>query len=263
MESVSLKNLSIGYKTGKNEKIIASDLNVIIPEGTLVCLLGPNGGGKSTLLKTVGGFLSSLKGNVYLGRKELNSMTPSEKSRAISVVLTQKPQFNSLTAYELVSLGRAPYTGFFGRLTDKDKKCIDKALESVGVAGLAERKVNSLSDGEKQKLMIAKAVAQDTPLIILDEPTAFLDYPSKAETMRLLNSLCHQYGKIVLVSTHDLDIVMATSDHLWLIDKEKGFTTGTVEQLANADGIGRYFNGKDMNFDPQTRHFTFNKTYLS
>ena len=167
----------------------------------------------------------------------------------ISVVLTEKCDIRNMTSVELIGLGRSPYTGFWGTLSKEDKEVVDHAINLVGISHLAHRMVHTLSDGERQKVMIAKALAQQTPVILLDEPTAFLDYPSKVEMMRLLHSLARTEGKTIFLSTHDLELALRTSDTVWLIDKTLGVTTGTPEDLAIDGSLGRYFERPGIEFD--------------
>ena len=193
MESVVLHNLSIGYLTKGNEKVVASGLNATINNGELTCLLGRNGIGKSTLLRTLSAFQPALEGEIVISSTQppssITSLTDKQLSRLIGIVLTEKPDVQNMTIEELVGMGRSPYTGFWGTLDDEDKKIVGEAIQLVGIENLQGRMVHTLSDGERQKVMIAKALAQQTPIIYLDEPTAFLDFPSKVETMQLLRRL--------------------------------------------------------------------------
>lgn len=220
---IRLDGLSIGYRSGRRLKVIASDMNARASDGTLTCLVGVNGIGKSTLIRTVAGFLKPLQGNVLVGCGNgvlpVERMTRPELSKMISVVLTGRSDMNGLSVFDVVSFGRSPYTGLLGTLSDEDKSVIQRSMSLVGVESLAARDVSSLSDGELQKVMIAKALAQQTPIIVLDEPSAFLDYPSKEELMRLLSGLAREEGKTILLSSHDLDIVRRTSDSFWIMER--------------------------------------------
>lgn len=191
---------------------MASALTAALRKGELTCLLGPNGIGKSTLLRTLSAFQPKLGGSVGINGREIADYSDKELSRLIGVVLTEKPDVQQMTVRELVELGRSPYTGFWGTLDDDDRQVVSQSLRLVGIERLAPRLVHTLSDGERQKVMIAKALAQQTPVILLDEPTAFLDYPSKKEMFQMLAQLCHEQGKAVLVSTHDLDIALPIAD---------------------------------------------------
>ena len=203
-----LQSLSIGY----SHKVIAADINAQIKGGELTCLIGRNGTGKSTLMRTLAGFLKPLGGSALLDGRDVSRLSPAERSHLISVVLTDRVDIDGMRVKDLVSVGRQPYTGFFGKMSCDDEEVVNKAIADVGMTDFAGRQVNSLSDGERQKVMIAKALAQQTPVILLDEPTAFLDYPSKKEMFQMLAQLCHEQGKAVLVSTHDLDIALPIAD---------------------------------------------------
>ncbi len=178
-ESVELHQLSIGYRGKKNVKTVASGINATIRRGELTCLLGANGVGKSTLLRTLSAFQPKLGGNIYLDGHDIEELTTQQLSRLIGVVLTEKPDVKNMSVADLVALGRSPYTGFWGTNTKEDWAIVNEALEQVGITELRERLVDTLSDGERQKVMIAKALAQQTPVIYLDERTAFLDFPRK------------------------------------------------------------------------------------
>ena len=208
---IRLSHLSVGYSPSLP---VVSDINAVVRSGQLTCLTGENGIGKSTLLKTLTGFLSKLGGELLLDGREVGTFSQRELARQVSIVLTQKPDVQNLTVEEVIGLGRSPYTGFFGRFHDADRTVIADALASVGIEPLRHRMIQTLSDGERQKVMIAKALAQQTPVILLDEPTAFLDFPSKAETFRLLQRMAHDRDKLILLSTHDLGLAVRFADCL-------------------------------------------------
>ena len=203
-----LQSLSIGY----SHKVIATDINAQIKGGELTCLIGRNGTGKSTLMRTLAGFLKPLGGSALLDGHDVSRLSPAERSHLISVVLTDRVDVDGMRVKDLVSVGRQPYTGFFGKMSSDDEEVVNTAIADVGTTASAGRQANTLSDGERQQVMIAKALAQQTPVILLDEPTAFLDYPSKKEMFQMLAQLCHEQGKAVLVSTHDLDIALPIAD---------------------------------------------------
>lgn len=247
--TIVVRNLTTGYRNSKGKKCVTERLDASFYSGELTCLLGPNGAGKSTLLRTLAGLQKPLSGSVEISGRQLSDYSGRDLARTVSVVLTDKPMLENMDVETLVGLGRAPYTGFWGRFTDADRAAVDKAISLTGIEPLRRRMVQSLSDGERQKAMIAKAFAQETPVIFLDEPTAFLDYPSKVEIMLLLYSLSHEMGKTIFMSTHDLDMAMQLSDHIWLMDKKLGVRTGTHAELIRSGDIERYFVRPGIRFD--------------
>lgn len=253
--AIRLKNLSTGYETRKGPKIITSHINAELPSGELTCLLGPNGSGKSTILRTLCRFLKPVGGEIEIMGRDISSYSQSALSRTLGVVLTEKLMVSNMTVRELLETGRSPYTGFWGRLGIRDEEMIEKAIRLTGIEGFAERQVTTLSDGERQKALIAKVIAQETPLVFLDEPTAFLDYPSKVELMRLLLRLAREEGKTVFLSTHDLELALQMAENLWLLDKKLGLTTGTTDALIQAGEVGRYFDREGITFDSEKGSF--------
>ncbi len=252
-ETIVIRNLSTGYIGKKHVKVIAKEVNATICSGELTCLLGANGAGKSTLLKTLSAFLHPLGGEIWIQGKLLADYSDKELSTVIGVVLTEKCQLRNMTVNELIGMGRSPYTGFWGTLTRKDKQIVDDAIALVGIEGLKERMVHTLSDGERQKVMIAKALAQETPIIFLDEPTAFLDYPSKVEILHLLHRLSREMNKTIFLSTHDLELALQIADQIWLMDREKGVLTGTPEDLALDGSLENFFyRRKGIAFEKST-----------
>ena len=189
--TVILRNLSIGYHNGRDVRTVIADISARLFAGEVTCLLGVNGVGKSTLLRTLSGFQPPIAGSVEISGKDIKDYGSHELAQTIGVVLTDKPDVSNMTVEEIVGMGRSPYTGFWGRLSDDDHRIVDEAMDMVGVSVLAPRMIQTLSDGERQKVMIAKALAQQTPVIFLDEPTAFLDFPSKVEVMQLQIGRAH------------------------------------------------------------------------
>lgn len=250
LPSIRIVDLSTGYGHGHDRKIISEHLDGELKGGELTCLLGPNGAGKSTLLKTLAGFQPQIEGEIKLGGVDVGSLSRLEKSRLFGVVLTDRLMLDNTTVEELVALGRSPFTGFWGRLTAEDSAKVERALNLVGISGLAGRRVSTLSDGERQKAMIAKVLAQNTPFIFLDEPTAFLDYPGKVELLMLLRRLAREEDKMVFLSTHDLEIALKIADRVWLLDRSHGLTTGTTADLAKKGDFNRYFGLGGTEFDP-------------
>lgn len=246
--SVQLRQLSIGYKQKHQQKLVAQGIDATIAEGQLTCLLGANGIGKSTLLRTLAAFQPPLQGEILLDGKPLGHYSDSQLSRRVGVVLTEKPHIRNMSVSELVGLGRAPYTGFWGRLNQEDRTIVNESLSQVGIQSLAHRMVDTLSDGERQKVMIAKALAQQTPIIYLDEPTAFLDFPSKVEMMQLLSRLAHQMQKTVFLSTHDFELALQVADVLWLMEPQS-LHIGTARQLADSGVLSRFVEREGIAFD--------------
>ena len=266
METVLLQDLSIGYATKGNEKVVASHLNAAINSGELTCLLGQNGIGKSTLLRTLSAFQPPLSGSIIMEmsnaqfdnaadkgnhHSQLSTLNSKVLSRLIGVVLTEKPDVQNMTVLEMVAMGRSPYTGFWGTLTAADRQKVDEAISLVHIEPLARRLVHTLSDGERQKVMIAKTLAQQTPVIYLDEPTAFLDFPSKVEMMQLLRRLAVDEQKTVFLSTHDVELSLQLADRLWLMEPGE-LSVGTPRQLADSGALTRFIERPGITFDCST-----------
>lgn len=232
-----INHLTIGY----GGKVIANDLTAVLPSGTLTALVGSNGCGKSTLLRTLGGLLTPLSGEC--------SPKPDAKNSAL--VLTDRVDAAGLRVIDVVALGRLPHTGLTGRLKADDLAAMERAMADCDILHLRDRRMSEISDGERQRTMIARAIAQDTPIILLDEPTAFLDFPSKVKTLQLLKNLCRA-GKTILLSTHDLEITFQLADRLWLLSAE-GLTEGEPEELARNGAIARLF--PLLKFEEETLRF--------
>lgn len=228
MSSITLSNLSVGYQQTRRTPIaVLAGLNATLCSGRLTCLVGANGIGKSTLLRTLAAFQPPIAGQMhyYSGEQaapiNLATLSQARLARLVSVVLTAKPSVENLSVEQVVALGRSPYTNIWGTLRAEDHRMVEWAMDVVGITGLRHRMVQTLSDGEWQKMMIAKALAQDTPVILLDEPTAFLDYKSKVEVLGLLAHLAHETNKMVLLSTHDLEQAVHAADALWVVAKQQ------------------------------------------
>lgn len=250
--TIKLEDLSIGYRSKSATTIVAAGINASVESGCLTCLIGENGIGKSTLLRTLSGFQPSLSGHIYIKGKDMAFYTPHTLSRKISVVLTTKPDVMSMTVREIVSLGRTPYTGFWGTLHDDDKAVVQESMEMVGISRLESRLITQLSDGERQKMMIAKALAQKTPIIVLDEPTAYLDYPSKVEMMQLLLRLSREAEKTIFLSTHDLEIALQVADTLWIMTHQAPISIGSPRNLADSGALSAFIDRSGIRFDPAT-----------
>ena len=258
MEKVlEASGLALGYKLGrKGTKVVHKGLNLALHAGESVALLGANGSGKSTLIKTLCGFIPSLAGTVLLLGKPLAQYSKRELSRLIGVVLTERVADGGLTVWDLVSLGRYPYTGFFGVLQKEDTIAVERAMDIIGIRDMAGRYISQLSDGERQKAMIAKCLAQECPVIILDEPTAFLDVRSRIEITDILPRLAMEEGKSILMSTHDFELALQLSDTLWIFPKDREFVSGTPEDLIFSGEMDAVFGaGTNVLFDRNTGAF--------
>ena len=228
--------------------MIAQHVSAQLSQASLTALVGVNGAGKSTLLRTLMGELRALEGEVLLKDRPLESYSRGERARQIAVVLTQKVEAPQLLAEEVVALGRLPYTNLMGSLNTVDLEVVNRAIALAGVEHLRQRRMGSLSDGERQRVMLAKALAQETPFILMDEPTAFLDYPSRTETFMLLRKLAHEEQKSILLSTHDLDLALKCCDHIWLLDKGT-LTTGSPQDFSHNKALDGAFSTPTFQFD--------------
>lgn len=242
------ENLRIGYLLGKKEIKVCDGMNFELKRGELVALLGPNGAGKSTLLRTLSSSLQPLSGNVFYSGRLLKNISQRDLSRKISVVLTDHTQAGGLTVSELVSLGRQPYTGFFGRLKARDLRLVDEAINSVGLSFKSNSYMAELSDGERQKAMIAKALVQETDVLLLDEPAAFLDVASKLELMALLRQIAVERNCAVLFSSHDVEQALTLSDKLWLMGRD-GLLCGGTEDMVLQGHLSDLFRSNNVRFD--------------
>ena len=241
MEVLKTKDLHIGYK----DKAILPPINVSLEEGSLIALIGPNGAGKSTLFKTLTAHIKAISGSVELMGKELSEYSAKEKAMLIGLVLTERPDDMFLKVYDVVASGRCPYTNFFGKIEKEDENIIQESLDIVGINKLKNRYFNTLSGGEKQKVMIAKTLAQNTPIIFMDEPTAFIDYPSKIELFSLMKMLTKERNKTIIFSSHDLELLLRYTDDIWLISKGKQLISAKKEDLIGNDILKEYFNLKE------------------
>ncbi len=254
VSTLYIRDLAIGYRRRRGAKVVATGLDASIPGGQLTCLLGRNGVGKSTLLRTLSAFQPPLDGTITLQGRPLADYSVGELSRTVGVVLTERTPLTNLTVREIVGFGRNPYLGFWGRLSRADREIVDQAVAMVGIESLADRMIQTLSDGERQKVMIAKALAQQTPVILLDEPTAFLDFPSKVETMHLLRRLVRETGKTIFLSTHDLELALQTADRLCLMC-ENELRVGTLDGLSADGTMQGFFADRGIRFDPVRRAY--------
>ncbi|KEO74440.1 ABC transporter ATP-binding protein [Anditalea andensis] len=243
------KNLQLGYRKGKKIFEVTSDISFSLMKGELTCLLGPNGVGKSTLLKAILGQNPPIGGVLTFRDTPIAQYDRRAMSKNISVVLTDKITSGNLTVGQLVALGRIPHTGWLGRLQDEDRSKVEHAIESTKIGYLHDRRLSELSDGQLQKVMIARALAQDGELLILDEPTAHLDLVNRYEIMHLLKDIAHRQGKSVLVVTHDLEIAIETADQFWLMECGFPLTAGLPEDLILSGEINRLLPDDQLSFD--------------
>lgn len=251
-EVICIDNVSIGYKARNAERIVASSVNATLSRGELVSLVGRNGAGKSTLLRTMCGYQKPLSGNIcYMGKKGWVP-TIADLSKLVAVVFAGTGCAAGLRVRDLVALGRSPYTNLIGSMRSADNLAIAAAMAAAGVEHLANRCVASLSDGERQKCMIAKALAQDTPIVVLDEPTAFLDFQSKVSLFAMLKKLASETKKAILVSTHDLELALQMSDRMWVVDNAS-LHCGTVDELSASGVLATFVGDGAVKYNEQNK----------
>ncbi len=248
-------DLVVGYAAQKVSRPVAGPLQLSLWPGELVCLLGPNGAGKSTLLRTLAGLQPPLSGQLGVAGQSLAGLSAPARARQLSIVLTDRLDVGNLTVRELVRLGRYPHTGWLGGLTAHDEAQVQAALHATGTAAFAARPVGELSDGERQKVLLARALAQDTPVVLLDEPTAHLDLPNRVALMRLLHHLARQTGKAILLSTHELDLALQAADRVWLLPAGGALHAGTPEDLVLSGAFAAAFVHEGLAFDAATGTF--------
>ncbi|MBK1878677.1 ABC transporter ATP-binding protein [Pelagicoccus mobilis] len=260
VKPLQTESLRVGYKIkGQEPRTVASGLDLELVPGEFVCLLGPNGVGKSTLIRSLSGMQAALGGSIHISGTDVSSMSPKEKARSVSVVLTDSLPVGMFDGYSVVALGRHPHTSWTGGLGAEDKERISWVLEAVGAGHLAHRQISELSDGERQKIMIARALAQETQIMLLDEPTAFLDLPRRVELMRTLRDLARREGLCILLSTHDLDLALRSADKLWLLASDGTLKTGMPEQLALEGEIAATFASGEVDWDPEQGAFRMHR----
>ena len=258
MSIVKTSQLSIGYAKGNNKTLVQSNLNLELLRGEMVCLIGPNGSGKTTLLRTLAGLQKPLKGNVFIHDKNISEFSQQEKALQIALVLTDKVQIENATVRDIVTLGQHPYTHWLGGLTPEGREKVYEAIRMVHLEHKTNHYLNELSDGERQRVMIAKALAQDTPLIFLDEPTAHLDLPNRVEIMLLLHRLAHKTGKGIILSTHELDLALQAADRIWLMSSTEGVICGVPEDLVIDGSFNRVFQSEAYYFNAANGNFSMN-----
>jgi iron complex transport system ATP-binding protein len=257
MPILSSKQLNIGYSKKDKTSTIQSKLNLTLRAGELVCLIGPNGSGKSTLLRTLAGLQKALCGKILIDSDDITKLSQRKIARKIGLVLTDRIDIENATVYDIVAYGRHPHSNWWGNIAKKDKEIIDNAIAMVHL----EHKINDLycelSDGERQRVMISRALAQDTPIIMLDEPTAHLDLPNRVEIMLLLHRLAHDTNKSILLSTHELDLALQAADRIWLMSNV-GIECGVPEDLVFNGNFNRTFENKSYFFNEANGNFSMN-----
>ena len=253
--AVILENLTTGYNTKNSVKRVSENLNLTAEKGELIFLTGRNGSGKTTLLKTITGDLKPVSGKINVREKEISTLSRAELSKLISVVHTSIPDPGYMTVEEIISLGRAPYTGIRNSLSAEDRKTIEKSVEMLSLKDIRSRLFSNLSDGEKQKTMIARALCQDTEIICMDEPGSHLDFPTRTELIYYLKTISENENKTIIVSSHDLYSALNSGDIMWLMDKNGAVHSGAPEDLALSGSIGKVFNRGDFRFSEETGDF--------
>lgn len=259
MSFLQLSDVTIGYTAKNRLNIIQSNLNLTAERGELIVLIGKNGCGKSTLLRSIAFLQPIHKGSISLNGKNLTQLSPGKRARLLSIVLTEQQSVASFTVKELISIGRDPYTGWLGNLTEEDKKIVAEATDLTDLNGFEERNIHELSDGERQRVFIARALAQDTPLIILDEPTSHLDLPNRINILLLLQKLARDTGKTILISTHELETAMQVADKLWLMESRGGVSVGVPEDMVLNGSFDKVFHHHNYEFDKEYGSFIVQK----
>lgn len=252
---LELDALTPGYR---GREAVVEPVTLKLNPGSFICIIGRNGAGKSTLMRTLSGLQPSLSGHVYLNGHSVHALSVQERAQAISVVTTDRVSSPGLLARDVIELGRQPYTNWRGQLTKNDHDIISEAISRAGVERLSAKPFDSLSDGERQRIMIARALAQTSKIMILDEITAFLDLPGRVEMMVLLRRHAEQTGKIVLLSSHDLELSLELAGELWILN-ESQLSFGTPEILISEGKLEGVFDTDDVRFDAFQRRFTMNQ----
>lgn len=254
--SIKAENLSVGYRLKGHEQQVITGVNASLLPGKLICLLGPNGSGKSTLIRTLAGLQKPLSGKIQLYQKQLTAIPPRQRAQQLSTVFPHSTPPGQMRVIDFVALGRHPFSGLFGQLKQNDHDKIHWALESVGATQLAQRTVIELSDGERQKAAIARALAQEAQTMLLDEPTAYLDLPHRIECMQLMRKLCRRESIAMLLSTHDLDLALRFADQIWLVSPDAKLIQGYPEELALNGQLERCFAHHNLHWNSQAGTFT-------
>lgn len=261
---IATNHLTVGYSSGGHTRVLLADVSVTLRPG-LTALLGGNGRGKSTLMRTLAGLQLPLAGSVTVDGEPVEAIAAASLARRVAIVTGSAAGAGAYTVEELVSMGRYPYTGFFGRKSERDREATERAMTMTGITAMRSRHVGSLSDGERQKAMIAKALAQETPVILLDEPTAYLDAAARLELLEILARVAHSEGRSILLSTHDIAATLPVADTLWLMEPsgeatpESRLISGPPSELINSGALDSLFPGAPIAFDPQRGDFTLTR----
>ncbi len=259
--NIKLEKLAVGYlQPGEAPFEVLKEVNLTASSGEMVALIGSNGIGKSTLLRTLAGFQPWFSGDIKIEGRSLGDFNPKEAARIISFVSTETIRVPNLSVFDLVAYGRFPYTNWIGMLSGNDKDIVSDAIQKVGLHGFENRSVLQISDGERQRAMIARALAQDTPVIVLDEPTAYLDVSNKYEIFHLLQNLAFNKNKTVVLSTHDLNIALREVDKLWLITPSGSFQGAPEDAVLNG-WLNQLFSNQKIGFDEREGEFFFKKEF--
>lgn len=260
--NMSTQNLFTGYGTKKNKRVVSSDLNLTIRNGEFVALIGTNGCGKSTLMRTICGLQKVISGNIIIDNNDITHLSSKQLAKLFSLVLTEPIEASNLTVNDIIAIGRYPYVGMRGKLQQEDINIVEETMERCNIQGFGSRFFSELSDGEKQRVMLAKALVQDTPLILLDEPTSHLDISNRIDIMKMLHVLSKQTNKSIIMSTHELDLALQWADSIWLMDKRGNIQTGTPEDLILNNCFSDVFNSEQATFDIYSGIFKMNQKPL-
>lgn len=259
MSFLQLSDVDIGYPAKRKPKIIQKGLSLSANKGELIALIGKNGCGKSTLLRSMACLQPIFSGKIAINGEDLSGKTPKQRAQLISIVLTSQRSVASFNVKELISIGRDPYTGWMGSLSDEDEKIIGEAIAIANLQGLENRNIDELSDGERQRVFIARALAQNTPVILLDEPTSHLDLPNRINILLLLQKLARETGKTIFISTHELETAMQVADKIWLMEKLQGVKVGTPEDMVLQGTFDSVFAHNSYEFDKEYGSFVVRK----
>lgn len=254
-------DLAIGFRNDKQRThVLQEKIDLSLNAGDFICLIGPNGCGKSTLIRTLSGIDRPIKGEVSVGQQNVHALSDAERSKWLGIVLTDKASVENITVEEIVALGQYHNSGWFGNLGPAEQEKVNKAIDQVGLAGFEDHHYHILSDGEKQRAFIAKVLCSEAPLLMLDEPTAHLDIPTRVEIMMLLRELSRELGRAVLISTHELDLAMQLADEIWLMNPGHTLFKGTPEELLLSGSLDKTFGKALLHFNPHSGSFCVETT---